>query len=330
VVKKFYEGKRVLVTGAAGFVGSHLVNSLASLGAEVIGSTHAKEPSAPNSAVEYVEADLTERNDCHRIAEGVDYIFMAAANTSGAAVMEKSPLVHLTPNVVMNSYMLEAAYAADVEKFCFISSNTVYPLTDFPVRECDANFEFFEKYFIVGWMKQFSELMCEMYSKHINEPMSTLIARPGNLYGPHDKYTWKESKVIAALIRRAVERHDPFVVWGDGNDLKDFLYIDDFVDGLLRSFACSTEYEVFNIASGQPVTIREVLSEILVAADYGNASVEYDATKPTMIPRRMINIDQIRARCDWSPKVPLSEGIRRTVEWYKAEYRDSSPEDRTS
>ncbi len=325
-----FRGERVLVTGASGFIGSHLVERLVSLGAQVRGSVHSRRPPKPCQPVEYIGADLTALDDCHRLVEDIDYIFMAAANTSGAAVIEQTPLVHLTPNVVMNSYMLEAAYAAGVKKFCFISSNTVYPLTDFPVRECDANFEFFEKYFIVGWMKQFSELMCEMYSTHVKHPMSTMIARPGNLYGPNDKYTWKESKVIAALIRRAVERHDPLVVWGDGHDLKDFLYIDDFVDGLLQSFICSNKFDVFNIASGQPVTIREVLSEILASADYGNASVEYDATKPTMIPRRMINIDRIRERCNWSPKVPLSEGIKRTVEWYKTEYRHSSPEHLTA
>ena len=329
-MEEFFRNKNVLVTGASGFVGRHLVDRLTTLGAHVRGSVHTKKAPRQDQSVEYVQADLTMRAECHRLTENIDYVFMAAANTSGAAVIDSTPLVHLTPNLVMNAYILEAAYASDVKKFCFISSNTVYPLTDFAVREEDANFEFFDKYFIVGWMKQFSEVMCEMYSKHVKNPMATLIVRPGNLYGPYDKYTWTESKVIAALIRRAVERQDPFVVWGDGNDLKDFLYIDDFVDGLLRSFACSTDFEVFNIGSGQPVTIREVLAEILSAANYSEASVEYDSTKPTMIPKRMINIDQMRARCDWSPKVPLSEGIRRTVEWYKAEYLNSSPEDRTA
>ena len=162
----------------------------------------------------------------------IDYVFMLAANTSGAAVMEKTPLAHLTPNVIMNSQMLAAAYENQVSKFCFISSNTVYPVTDEPVKEEDVNYEFFSKYFIVGWMKLFSEKMSQMYSKHISNPMKTVVIRPGNLYGPHDKFTWTESKVIAALIRKSIERYDPLQVWGDGNDLKDFLYIDDFIDGL--------------------------------------------------------------------------------------------------
>ena len=111
-------------------------------------------------------------------------------------------------------------------------------------------------------MKRFSELMCEMYAEKIKVPMSTVVVRPGNLYGPFDKFTWKESKVIAALIRRAVERQDPFVVWGDGMDVKDFLYVDDFVDGLLLAFEHAQTYQPLNIASGQPVTIREVLNAI--------------------------------------------------------------------
>ena len=84
-------------------------------------------------------------------------------------------------------------------------------------------------------MKQFSELMCKMYSQKIKKPMETLIIRPGNLYGPFDKFTLKESKVIAALIRRSLEKENPFNVWGDGSDIKDFLYIDDFIEGMLMA-----------------------------------------------------------------------------------------------
>ena len=94
------------------------------------------------------------------------------------------------------------------------------------MKEVDAGYDFFDKYYIVGWMKRFSEIMCGMYASKIENPMDILIVRPGNLYGPFDKFTLKESKVIAALIRRAVQRDNPFTVWGDGSDMKDFLFID--------------------------------------------------------------------------------------------------------
>jgi GDP-L-fucose synthase len=147
------------------------------------------------------------------------------------------------------------------------------------------------------------------------------------LYGPYDKYTWKESKVIAALIRRAIERHNPFVVWGDGYDLKDFLYIDDFIEGLLLAFERSAGFEPLNIASGQPVNIRDVLVEILRATDYTDALLEYDATQPTMIPKRLIDVSRIQEVTGWVPRTSLVQGIATTVAWYRNTYSARSPEE---
>lgn len=323
----YFKGKRVLVAGAGGFVGTHLVQRLIELGSEVRGTLFNKPAQCNNSKVEYVSCDLTKPEDCLRVTRGIDFVFMAAANSSGAGVMEKTPLVHLTPNVVMNAHMLAAAYENEVKKFCFISSNTVYPVTDFPVKERDTNYEYFEKYFIVGWMKRFSEIMCEMYAEKIKTPMQTVVVRPGNLYGPYDKYTWKESKVIAALIRRAIERHNPLVVWGDGYDLKDFLYIEDFIEGLLLAFERSEGFDPLNIASGQPANIREALTEILRETDYMDAPVEYDASKPTMIPKRLIDISRVQDLTGWVPRTSLKQGVAHTVAWYKNTYGLRSPEE---
>jgi GDP-L-fucose synthase len=322
----YFENKNILVAGASGFVGTHLVKALANLGANVRGSYLNRQPSDEHPNVCYLKCDFTNYDDCLKSTEGIDYVFMAAANTSGAAVMEKTPLAHLTPNVVMNSQILAACYENGVNKFCFISSNTVYPVTSFAVKEDDVTYEFFHKYFVVGWMKLFSEKMTEMYADHIKSPMSTLVVRPGNLYGPHDKFTWKESKVVAALIRKAVERQDPFKVWGDGEDLKDFLYIDDFVSGLLIAFETITDFQAINIASSIPVTIKEVLSEILKASSYEEAKVVFDTSMPTMLPKRLINTDTIRVLTDWSPEVSLEEGLQKTIDWYKKYYKELTPE----
>jgi GDP-L-fucose synthase len=326
--KKFYKGKNILVAGASGFIGTHLTKKLSDLGANVVGSFLNQMPNREIPNVKFIKADYTNYQDCLMATKNIDFIFMAAANTSGAAVMEKTPLAHLTPNVVMNSQILAAAYENNISKFCFISSNTVYPVTDFPVKENDVNYEFFSKYFVVGWMKLFSERMSQMYANHINNPMRTLVVRPGNLYGPNDKFTWKESKVIAALIRKSIERHDPFLVWGDGNDLKDFLYIDDFILGLLKSFEITDDFEAINIASSIPVTIKDVLDVILNVDNYHSANVKYDASMPTMLPKRLINTDKIRKKCDWKPETSLIEGIKLTINWYKEFYKHTTPENK--
>lgn len=326
-MNNYYYGKRVLVTGATGFIGTNLVPRLVGMGAFVRGTTHRKLQQLNFESVEYLKCDLTMEEDCLKACNDIDYVFMCAANSSGAAVMEKTPLVHLTPNVIMNAQMLAAAYSQGVKKFAFISSNTVYPLTDFAVNEDDVNFEFFDKYFIVGWMKRFSELMCEMYSTKIKSPMQTVVIRPGNLYGAYDKFNWKESKVIAALIRRAIEKQNPFVVWGDGKDIKDFLYIDDFIGGMLQTFQKTDLFMPVNIASGTPVTIREVLAEILKITKHTDADVFFDESKPTMIPKRMINIERVTRLTRWRPTTSMSEGLQKTVDWYRSFYNTKSPEE---
>ncbi len=322
----FFVGKKVLVAGASGFVGQHLCSRLNSLGATVKGTYLNRAPSEPIKGVDYVRLDLTNANNCFVATENIDYVFMAAANTSGAAVIEKKPLTHLTPNVVMNAQMLAAAYENGVDKFCFISSNTVYPVTDYPVGEGDVNYDFFSKYFVVGWMKLFSEKMCEMYSSHIKNPMKTVVVRPGNIYGPGDKFTWNESKVIAALIRRTIERHDPFIVWGDGKDLKDFIFIEDFIDGLIETFKCVETDTAINIASSEPVTIREVLKHLLDIEKFKPNELEFDSTKPTMIPKRLIDTQRIFDLTGWKARVSLKEGLAKTISWYKDTFFEVEPE----
>ena len=323
----FYNKKKILVAGSAGFVGSNLVDRLVKLGANVRGTYHLRSPPAINSEVEYLRVDLRNLQDCLRVTSDIDYVFMAAANSSGAEIIEKTPLVHLTPNLVMNAHMLEAAHTNGIEKFCFISSNVVYPLTDFAVVEDDVTNEFFEKYYIVGWMKRFTELMCEMYSKKITNPMATIIVRPGNLYGPYDKFTLRNSKIIPALIRRAIERETPFIVWGNGEDLKDFLYIDDFIDGILSSFEKLNQFEIINIASGKSISIKELVRLILFATNYAEADIAYDQEMPSMIPKRLINIDKAFKMLNWKPKIGMAEGIEKVVDWYISYYKNCSPED---
>jgi GDP-L-fucose synthase len=325
-MKDFFKGKRVLVAGSTGFIGTNLCEKLILLGADVRGTIYNHPPKHFNEAIEYLQCDLTQFDDCLGATSGMDYVFMAAANSSGAAVMNNSPLSHLTPNVVMNTYMLAASLENNITKFCFISSNTVYPQLDYPVKEEDASFEFFDKYYIVGWMKRFSEIMCNMYSTRIDNPLNTLVVRPGNLYGPFDKFTLRESKVIAALIRRAIEREEPFTVWGDGMDMKDFLYIDDFVEGLLMSFMSNNDLSTVNVASGSSVSLREVIDLVLHLSGFENPTVKFDITKPAMIPSRYIDISKVKRLTGWEPKTSLNEGINATINWYRSYYRTNNPE----
>ena len=325
-INEFFSGKNILVTGGSGFVGTNLIIKLSKLDVKITATFLNKKPDIDIKNVHFVQSDLTDISNCKKIVKNIDYVFMCAANTSGAKVMATQPLVHLTPNVIMNMNMLESAYKAKIKKFLFISSNTVYPLTDFAVQENDVTNEFYKSYHIVAWMKRFTEIVCDMYTNRIADPMKTVIIRPGNLYGPYDKFDKEKSKVIPALIRRAFEKQDPFVVWGGGKDLKDFLYIDDFIDALLIAMIESNDGRPINIASGLPVTINDVLKLILKFSNHEQVKISYDNSKPTMIPKRMIDISLAKSKLNWRPKTSLESGLSQTIKWFQEFYRNKSLE----
>lgn len=320
--KKFYGSKKVLVCGGAGFIGSNLILALISAGAKIRSTYHTKKPQIKNSKIDYIKVDLTKGEDCRRAVKGIDYVFMCAANTSGAAVIEKNPLVHVTPNVIMNTLMLEASYEVKVKKFLFISSNTVYPPFGHPVKEKEAwNGEPFEKYFPVAWMKRFGEIMCEIYSTKIRSPMSTIVVRPANAFGPFDDFEWETSHVVPALIRKVVERQNPIEVWGDGKEIKDLIYVEDLVDGMLLAMIKINNFCPINIGTGIAVTIREVVDTILKVDGFSDARIVFNKSKPTMIPKRLINVGLAKRILGFYAKTSLSEGVRKTIEWYRNERR---------
>lgn len=314
---QFFNKKKVLVTGGAGFIGTNLILKLLEKGADVRATIHKRPPQIKNSNVEFIRADLTNKSDCKKVVQGIDCVFMCAANTSGAAVIEKTPLVHVTPNVIMNALMLEAAHKANVKKFLFISSNTVYPLTDYAVKEDDVNHTLYEKYFPVGWMKLFTEKMCEMYSTKIKNPMTTIIVRPGNIYGPYDDFEWETSHVLPALMRKVVEHQNPLEVWGDGRDIKDFIYVEDLVEGLLLAIEKINTFDPINIGGGKPISIREALKAMLKADKFIDPKIVFNVSKPTMIPIRLINVLKAKKVLGFVPKTSLNEGIGKTILWYK-------------
>jgi len=310
--------EKILVTGGSGFIGTNLLKELSKKKNIKIVSTYFKTSNFYKiKKVIYKKIDLENNNHCIKLCKNIDTIIMCAANSSGAAVMTKTPLVHLTPNIRMNLNMLEAAYKCGVKKFIFISSNTVYPNVNYAVKEKDANFKFFHKYYVVGWMKRFSEVVCDIYSNRIDNPMKTIIVRPGNLYGPHDKFDKKKSKVIPSLIRKVVEKQNPLEVWGDGKDLKDFLYIEDFCKILLKIIFKKNIYATYNLASGKGVRINDIIKLIIKIEKIEKIKIKYDKTKPTMIPKRLINIDKVKKEFNFRVKTSLEVGLKKTISWFK-------------
>jgi GDP-L-fucose synthase len=246
--------------------------------------------------------------------------------------MVNRPMGHVTPNVLMNTALLEAAYAVGVKLFVFMSSGAAYPdegggILDVEWTEDDLFVgDPSAVYYAVGWMKRYTEILCRTYAEKVpGRKMGVLVIRPSNVYGPHDKFDPKRSHVMASLIRRVAAKEDPIMLWGTGDERRDFVYIDDFVDGVFKAMDYQNlqeKFSVFNIASGTTYTVRQVLEQLFAVGGWAPKCFSFDHTKPSTVPVRKISAKLAKVRLDWEAKTSLQEGLKKTLDWYQKEYPD--------
>ena len=309
---------KILVAGATGLIGSHLLLRLLDEGAKVRATFHKKDPVILDPRIEYIRCDLTNGADCRRAVDGIQHVHLCAANSSGAAMIAASPMIHVTPNILINSQMLEAAYDACVEKFIWLGSTIAYPNSDQPMKEDQLmNEEPFDKYYYAGWAKRFMEVLCRMYGEKLPRPMTTIVLRPTNVYGPMDDFEFASSHVIPALIRKSIERWDPIEVWGDGSEVRDAIYVDDMVEAMVLAAAKINQYTAINIGLGKGHSVRELLSLITELDGFKKANIKYDPSKPTMIPVRLVDTSKAELLLGFRASIDIREGIGRTIKWYR-------------
>jgi len=317
---------KILITGGSGLVGQNLTNKLVASGyTNLRVHLHSRDAREKHDTVEYVKGNLTEYSTCLEITKDVDVVIHAAASTSNAVDTVQDPLAHVTPNVAMNNFLIDSAYRNKVKKYIFISSNTVYPPKgDLPVEEGDFLFDApYPVYFPVGWMKRYAEVQCELYAKYLPNPMLTVVVRPSNLFGPHDKYDFAKCHVTPATIRKVADQLNPIPVWGDGGELRDLLYIDDFVEAVQLIIEKQESYEVYNVGSNKVYSVNEVL-DTMKSLVGNNNPVEYVKGKPSMIPVRKISSDKIKNQLGWQATTSLEEGLLKAYNWYlkhKSEFK---------
>jgi GDP-L-fucose synthase len=314
----------VLVTGAAGMIGRALVQRLVEMGCQVRGVLHQRQPGAPalgtrcdaDGTVEYVTADLTRKQDCARVVTGVSCVFHAAAVVQGAGATAQQRVLAAAANVRMLVRMIGAVREARVSRFLWMGSTTAYPdAGQQPLRE-DQLFEGSPPavYESIGAMYRQGERLCQVLARH--DSISVMVLRPSNVYGPGDQFDPARSRVVAGLIRRVVERHDPLTVWGTGAEVRDLVYVDDVVRAMLLALAAAPGYGAWNIGLGKGCTVRQVV-ETLLEIEQWQPRVVYDARKPSAIPVRLIDVSRAQNDLGFVARVDLREGLQRTVRWYK-------------
>ena len=270
--------------------------------------------------------DLTRNEDCEKSVQGIRYVFHCAAKSAGAARIATAPIAHITPNILMNAQILAAAYAAGVEKFLWLGSTTAYPLTgNRAIKEEEILVaEPYEKYFFVGWEKRMMEILCQMYGEKLAQPLTTIVLRATNIYGPNDDFKPETSRVTAALLKKVAERQDPIEVWGSGEDVRDHIYVDDVVDAMLLALAKVESYTAFNIGSGRGYSVKEILAAMLEIEGYKDARTVFAREKPTMIPVRLVDTGKAETILGFKAKTELYQGLRMTLDWYKRRFMRSS------
>lgn len=313
------KNSKILITGGSGLVGQNLTARLIKEGyTNLRVNLHKRGVRTKYEDVEYTHHDLQTYEGCMSATKDVGIVFHAAASTSNAVDTVVDPLAHVTPNVAMNNFLIDSAWRNEVKHYVFISSNTVYPPKgDEPVVETDFLFdEPYPVYFPVGWMKRYAEVQCELYAKYLPRTMKCTVIRPANLFGPHDKYDFNKCHVTPATIRKVADRMDPIPVWGDGTELRDLLYIEDFVEALQVVIENETEmFQTYNVGSNKVYTVNKVL-EIMRAIGEHEVPTEYIKGKPSMIPTRKIDSNKIKEKLGWEAKTTIQNGLRLAYDWY--------------
>jgi GDP-L-fucose synthase len=312
--------KTILVTGAAGFIGSNLLNKISTTDKyNIVAVWHNHPPCVEHDSIKYVKADLRNLSDCERILQDIDYVFMLAGRLSTTAIMNHHPLGPITENTTIHLNMLHASYRANIEKYIWLSSTTGYPEYEHPLEED----EFFlseppSLYKPVGWMSRYIEKVCSMYVEKCGYPSTIISLRPTAVYGPFDDFDYDTCHALPALVRRFAEHHNPVDIWGTGEDLRDWLFIDDLVDACLNAMEMITGYDAVNIGSGKPCTLNQIASYLVGIADQPNIRLRHLGSNRSSTLRRQINCSYASKRINYCARTDIQSGLRKTFEWYKS------------
>ncbi len=320
----FWQNKHVLVTGGAGFIGSHVVELLVAEKAKVrvadiLELKGCRSLDNVKDKIEFIECDFLKFNDCLEVTKGIDTTLNLAAKVGGIEFNIKYPGTIFRDNLLMGINMFEAARINKNERFLVVSSACVYSrLCKVPTSEAEGFIDEPEPTnYGYGWAKRIAEVQAKVYYKEFG--IKIAIARPYNTYGPRDHFDPEKSHVIPALIKRVFDGENPLVIWGDGEQTRAFVFVTDTARGLTSLIEKYPEPDPVNIGTDEEVKIKDLIAMILEISGI-KTKVMFDASKPSGQPRRNSDNSKAISKIGFRVEVRLREGLKKTIDWYKNNY----------
>ena len=296
---------KTLVTGGGGFLGSHLVERLEADGHDVVVSRRA-------------DYDLTRWDDAERLFRETqpERVFHVAGEVGGIGANRASPGRFWYANLMMGAHVLELCREQEVDKLVIVGTVCAYPkFAHVPFREDDlwsgypeetnAPYGVAKKSILVG---------AQSYRQQYG--LNSIFLLPANLYGPRDNFDLETSHVIPDLIRKMFESRERVVLWGDGSPTREFLYVDDCVEGLALAAERYNGADPVNLGTGNEISIRE-LAELIAELTGFEGEIEWDSSMPNGQPRRSLDASRARELFGFEARVPLRDGLERTIAWYR-------------
>lgn len=311
------QNKKILVAGAGGFIGHHLVKFLKKRNYWVRGADIKYPEFEPTAADDFKLLDLHDFNNCMQACVGIDEVYQLAADMGGIGYITVYHAAVFRNNALINLYMLEAARINKVEKYLFTSSACIYPQSlqaksDIkPLKEEDAYPADAEPGY--GWEKLFTELACQYYMEDYG--MQTYAVRFHNIFGPLGTYEGGREKAPAAICRKIAlaKQEDEIEIWGDGQQVRSFCYIDDCLEGIYRVMQ-SDYHNPINLGQDRMITIDELVD--IIANIAGKKIMKrYELLKPQGVRGRNADITLAKSLLNWQPNVSLEEGLEITYKW---------------
>lgn len=319
-VAENYRGRRVLVAGGTGTIGRPLIACLQRLGAHTtVAALDAPERVAtvlgPN--VQYHQADLTKLDACLTVTSDQEFVFNLIGIKGSVGIGQSKVASYLVPMLWFQTNLMEAAFRNCVKRYTFVSSICAYPqATEAKVEDSVWDGMPKQNDRIPGIAKRIGEIQGEAYMLEHGWD-AVRILRPANVYGPYDDFDPHTAQVIPAMIARMVRGENPMTIWGDGTAVRDFIFSEDVANWLLIAAIKAPPCVPINLGSGVRRTIREVAESI--AATLPNPPlIRWDPSAPTGDPVRLLDMSRARELLGFHELTDFATGIRRTVEWYKA------------